>query len=412
MPVITLASGIWCGDDPIERALVDATGYERITDREVVAEAARLSGLSESKVGRALDGRVSVFDSFTHEQARAIAHMRLAVAGLLDGAEDLLLIGFTGLLIPREVTHALRVCLIANLQFRVGVAAKDGGLDEKAAVASIKAADEGRSKWVNALFGSDDPWDASLFDIVIPTDKTSAEEAVALILDQIAGDAVLPSNASRRAVGDFGLAARVQTALVGEGHSVDVKAAGGEVTLTINQHSLMLRRLEEELRALAGAVDGVESVKTEVGPGYHKSDIYRRQDFLVPSKVLLVDDEREFVQALSERLMMRDLGSAVAFDGESALNLIRDDEPEVMILDLKMPGIDGIEVLRRVKETQPEIEVIVLTGHGSEADREECMRLGAFAYLRKPVDIDTLTRTIGEANEKIRRAKERGFQVD
>jgi len=122
-------------------------------------------------------------------------------------------------------------------------------------------------------------------------------------------------------------------------------------------------------------------------------------------RVLLVDDEREFVQTLSERLLMRDMGSAVAYDGESALEMIKEDEPDVMILDLRMPGIDGIEVLRRVKATQPEIEVIILTGHGSEADRKVCMELGAFEYLQKPVDIDKLSETIKKANEKIRREK-------
>ena len=102
---------------------------------------------------------------------------------------------------------------------------------------------------------------------------------------------------------------------------------------------------------------------------------------------------------------MRDMGSAIAYDGESALELIREDEPEVMILDLRMPGIDGIEVLKRVKATQPDIEVIILTGHGSEADREICMNLGAFAYLHKPVDIDELSEKIKEANEKIQKKK-------
>jgi DNA-binding NtrC family response regulator len=126
----------------------------------------------------------------------------------------------------------------------------------------------------------------------------------------------------------------------------------------------------------------------------------------MPSKILLVDDEREFVQTLSERLLMRDMGSAVTYDGESALDLVKEDEPDVMILDLKMPGIDGIEVLRRVKETQPEIEVIILTGHGSDADREECLSLGAFAYLQKPVDINILSETIKKANEKIRLTRE------
>ncbi len=75
---------------------------------------------------------------------------------------------------------------------------------------------------------------------------------------------------------------------------------------------------------------------------------------------------------------MRDVGSAVAYDGESALQLVKDDEPDVMILDLKMPGIDGVEVLRRVKATNPHVEVIILTGHGSDGDCETCMALGAF----------------------------------
>jgi two-component system, OmpR family, response regulator CpxR len=154
------------------------------------------------------------------------------------------------------------------------------------------------------------------------------------------------------------------------------------------------------LRPCAGGIP----VETKVGPGYYQADIYRRQDFEAPSKILLVDDEREFVQTLSERLMMRDLGSAVAYDGESALEVAREDEPDVMILDLKMPGIDGIEVLRRVKKTQPAIEVIILTGHGSESRHKNvCMKLGAFAYLQKPVDIDELSQTIKAAHDKIRR---------
>jgi DNA-binding NtrC family response regulator len=150
----------------------------------------------------------------------------------------------------------------------------------------------------------------------------------------------------------------------------------------------------------------VRSVATRVGKDFYKPDIYRRMDFEQPSRVLLVDDEREFVQTLSERLEMRDVGSAVAYDGESALKMVEDEEPEVIILDLRMPGIDGIEVLRRVKKTHPHIEVIILTGHGSEDDRKQCMELGAFAYLQKPVDIEALSETLKRANEEARGSAE------
>ena len=118
-----------------------------------------------------------------------------------------------------------------------------------------------------------------------------------------------------------------------------------------------------------------------------------------------MDDEREFVQTLSERLILRDMGSAVAHDGQSALELIDEDDPEVLVLDLKMPGLGGIEVLRRVKKNKPDVEVIVLTGHGSEADRRTCMDLGAFAYMHKPVNIEILSEKLEEANKKVQENK-------
>ena len=98
--------------------------------------------------------------------------------------------------------------------------------------------------------------------------------------------------------------------------------------------------------------------------------------------VLLVDDEEEFIKALSERIRMRDHGSEIAFDGKQALRKIEDKRPDVMVLDLKMPGMDGLEVLRHVKKAYPELPVIILTGHGTEKDEKEALRLGAFQYPR------------------------------
>jgi len=96
----------------------------------------------------------------------------------------------------------------------------------------------------------------------------------------------------------------------------------------------------------------------------------------------------------------------VVFDGESALDLMATDDPEVMILDLKMPGIDGFEVLRKTKESRPNVEVVILTGHGSEEDKATCMQLGAFAYLQKPVDIEQLSTTLKEAYAKVQEKKQ------
>ena len=272
---------------------------------------------------------------------------------------------------------------------------------ENEAVRLIRKKDEDCSAWVRTLFNTNDPWDPSLYDMILPTDKTDVSEIINLIKENTEKEILNVTTHSRKAIEDFLLSSHVDVVLAKEGHDVSVQAKEGRVVLTVNKHVLMLHRLEEELENIAGGVSGVKSVEVKVGPGFHRTDIYRKYQFDMPSKVLLVDDEREFVQTLSDRLLMRDVGSAVAYDGESALEIIREDEPEVMILDLRMPGIDGIEVLRRVRQANSDIEVIILTGHGSEADRETCMSLGAFAYLQKPVDIDELSDTIKKANEKI-----------
>jgi len=115
--------------------------------------------------------------------------------------------------------------------------------------------------------------------------------------------------------------------------------------------------------------------------------------------VLLVDDEDEFVKSLSERMQMRDLETDVALNGEQALQLLDKEIPDVMVLDLKMPGIDGLEVLRRVRKTYPDVQVIMLTGHGSEKDEKEARRLGAFEYLQKPTEMDKLVETIKKAHK-------------
>ena len=401
MSLISFFSGSHCNDQEVLQHLINRTGYRLVADEEVTTSASRLSGLGAGKIARAFGGKASVFNSFTHEKERSIAFLKLALAEMLP-TDNLIISGHVSHLIPKKITHALRVCLIAELKFRIAAAARLPGVSKKEAGSIIRKQDETAALWVTAVTGSSDPWAASLYDILIPMDKATSAEAADIILNNFGQGAVRPTAESRQAVEDFLLAARVEVALAKEGHNVQVDAEAGAVSLIINKHVLMLSRLEDELKSIAGKVSGIRSLETKVGKDYYQADVYRRYDFELPSKVLLVDDEREFVQTLSERLLMRDMGSAVAYDGESALSMIREDEPEVMILDLKMPGIDGIEVLRRVKQTRPEIEVIILTGHGSEEDRATCLKLGAFAYLQKPVDIDRLTETLKQANEKMR----------
>ena len=404
MSVITVFNALYCNEEAIISGLVTETGYRRVDDPEVIARAAGLSGLSPDRVARAFSSKPSLFNPFTHEKEKSVAYLRLAVAEIL-GEGRLVLTGFSSHLVPAAISHVLRICLVAEMSHRLRQA-EGGPAPDKDANKTIHKSDEDRSAWTLLLHGKADPWDPLLYDIVIPTDKIAAEESVHLIVRNLHSDVLTPTSASLAALADFQLQARVQVALTLEGHEVSVAVRDGAVTLTIEKNVLMLSRLEQELQEIVARVPGVRSVTTGVGADFHQADIYRKVEFQAPSRVLLVDDEREFVQTLSERLLLRDMGSAVAYDGESALEMLREDEPEVMILDLKMPGIDGMEVLRQVKATQPDIEVIILTGHGNETDRETCMGLGAFAYLQKPVDIDVLSETMKRANEKIQARKQ------
>ena len=114
-------------------------------------------------------------------------------------------------------------------------------------------------------------------------------------------------------------------------------------------------------------------------------------------KVCLVDDEKEFVTTLGERLELRGFKTQIATDGEAALQLIENDPPQVVVLDVLMPGLGGLEVLKKIKSSKPEIAVILLTGQGSTKEGIEGMKLGAFDYLMKPIKIDDLIAKMQEA---------------
>ena len=113
--------------------------------------------------------------------------------------------------------------------------------------------------------------------------------------------------------------------------------------------------------------------------------------------ILLVDDEVEFISTLAERLEIRGIAARVVHDGESALKAVSEDEPQAMVLDVMMPGMKGLDVLQRVREEHPAVQVILLTGQGKTRDGIEGMRYGAFAYLMKPLDLEELIRTLDEA---------------
>jgi len=124
--------------------------------------------------------------------------------------------------------------------------------------------------------------------------------------------------------------------------------------------------------------------------------------------MLLVDDEDDFRTTLANRLKLRKIDITDVASGNEAIELVRQKSFDVAIIDVKMPGIDGIETLKQIKQLQPDIEIVMLTGHASIESGMEAMKLGAYDYVMKPCDIDELLIKTGEAYQnKLLKEKEK-----
>ena len=124
--------------------------------------------------------------------------------------------------------------------------------------------------------------------------------------------------------------------------------------------------------------------------------------------MLLVDDEDDFRTTLANRLKLRKIDITDAASGNEAIELVKQMSFDVAVIDVKMPGIDGIETLKQIKQIKPAIEIIMLTGHASIESGMEAMKLGAYDYVMKPCDIDELLIKTGEAYQhKLLKEKEK-----
>ncbi|MFH2010335.1 MAG: response regulator [bacterium] len=402
MSIIAIVSGIYCSGDEIAGRVAERLEYD-LVGGELAEEAAQRFGTTVDKLNRALSGDRALFNIITHDHEKSVVYLRAALAELVAKG-NVVYHGVATHLIPRSISHVLRVGLIAEEEYRVSQAAEIDKVDAKEARSRIKRGTKGLQTWTQEQLGRT-PWDPALFDLKIPVGTKTVDEAVELIHDALTQDALRPTDRSIQAAVDFLLAMQVNLTLLERGqYRSDVTADRGKVTVLIKSkpappgkigrtmHTLKHESWMDEARALALGIEGVKQV--DVRPVAQHS------------KTLLVDDEREYVVTLSERLGMRDIEADIAYDGSEALDRVQAGEPEVMVLDLKMPGLDGFEVLKRVKKDHPRVEVIVLTGHGSEHDEKAVRDLGAFDYLRKPVDIATLAERIRAAREKARSTDE------
>lgn len=129
-------------------------------------------------------------------------------------------------------------------------------------------------------------------------------------------------------------------------------------------------------------------------------------------RVLLVDDEKDFIETLAQRLEARNLHVAAVSSGDEAVKRLEEEDFDVVVVDLLMPGKDGIETMRELKRVKPLVEVILLTGHATVETAVTGMQLGAFYYLMKPTDIKRLLENIARAFQRKSEHEERIRQAE
>lgn len=401
MSIVAVFGGAYCSAEAIAQKVAERLDYAFFGD-ELLREAARKLGASDKMLARSMTGARAFLNMFTRDREKGLIYVRAALAEMI-AEDDLVYLGPATHLIPKRITHVLRVGIVADDDYRRARAEQLDGLGADEAAERIAEADRARAEWTQEVLGTS-PGDSALYDLKIPLPAQSEDEAVELICESVRRDALRPTDRSVAAAIDFRLAARINLAILERGYYYcDVTAEDGSVTVVINKAmdtrgklgrtmaALRFEKVEEEINSICSTMDEVRELEVRPGPGLRQT-----------SRVLLVDDEEEYVLTLSERLQTRNFEPDVAHDGEQALSAVEAEEPEVMVLDLRMPGMDGMEVLRRVKRDHPNIEVIIVTGHGTEQDRRMATELGAFAYLKKPVNIDVLSKTMKQASSKAR----------
>lgn len=395
MSIIAVNSASFCDLDDIVDQVSSRTSCRIMGDHDLIYKIAENSE-EVSSIQKIFMDKTRPRGRLLQKKKLILTRIKTVLAQTLL-QDNVLLHGLCSMLIPNDIHHVLRVGIIGDEPFRTSRAIEKTGKSHAEARKLITDDDTLVHSWAEATnFG--DPWDPEKYDLFIPVHKKSLSQAVESVIRYSTSSVLCKDNRSMNKAADFLLASQVELALIMEGHEVKVKVYGQEIVLSIPKNIILLQKLEEELKEIVLKIPGVKKVSTELSD-FQKERVTNESE-RSKNKLLLVDDEREFVHTLSERLLMREIGSDVVYDGEQALTYVEEENPGVIVLDLKMPGINGVEVLRRVKSMHPDIEIIILSGHGSKEDQKKCLELGAAAYLEKPVDIDKLISLVHNLKEK------------
>ncbi|MCF6247495.1 MAG: response regulator [Desulfobacula sp.] len=399
MSIITITNGIYSNAEETVNLVSKKTNSPIITDEQILEKVHENFNVKMTTLHKVLDNQNIAFNDFTHEREKCLAYMKKIIADYACQG-DIIFHGIIGHLIPKQITHVLKVLIITDKPARIEHGINNLGLLENQVVSNIDKFDKRAILWTNCLFNKK-AWAPSLYDMVLPTDKFNPGESAQLILENVEKLLFNEEELIQKELKSLGITSDIEVVLSSIGQGLSVETKGEHAVVTIDKKVMMLGSFQQKIIQAVEKLPGISTVETILGKKYYSDTIIRNYEFETPLRILLVDDEKEFVHTLSERLKMRQFTSEIVYNGQEALDFTKEEDTQVMVLDLKMPDIDGFEVLEKIKQTNPEIEVIILTGHGTKQDKKTCMDLGAFAYLQKPADIDLLTETMKKAYAKI-----------
>lgn len=386
-----------CHGEKVAALTAESMGFDRI-DESLYTTSSKQFNIPRDKFVSALSGRVSLFNKFTREREKHIAGFKKIMTGLMKD-DNILLHGIASSLIPGTISHVLRVCLIANWDYRIERAARRFKGSTIEAEKYVTEHDRLLYNWTTFLHNKR-PFDPQLYDIVIPMHEMSVMDAAALIENHALSEPLRTTKRSVNALHDFFRATEINLRLVNSGYDVEVDVFSDLAVLTIHTHVARLKSFREKISEIALGVEGISEVKTQIGDGFNYPSINPMSRVATPDRILICENEQEFMHTLSERLQAADLKSSVVYDGQQALEVAKKDEPAVMVLDLMMPGIDGLNTLRTIKEEHPDMKVIILTREFDPEEESLSHEMGAYAYLKKPVNVDKMARIMKSAYQE------------
>ncbi|EGB13670.1 response regulator receiver [Pseudodesulfovibrio mercurii] len=334
MTAITIFNGVFCDARPVVEHVAEITGYRLVDDREIIADAARLSGRKRAAFSGLFDPEAGGSPLAAPERNGLVAWLRYAVARKLSGGEDLVFWGYSALLTPRNCGNILAACLVNERNDRLWTACRDGRHTEAQAVARMTADDRVRGEWVVDVTDCNDPWSETLYDVVVPVGALGVRQSACLIVEQLANGVVRDSEATRACAEDFRLAARVRAELARAGHDVAVVARDGSLTLSLEDHDATLasgaRDLFEEIAAMAG----VRGVEIGAGRRYNPNDVFQRAACARPCPDAAAREDAACTSARAEDVALAEaVRSRIPFDAWGVSVFVKDGFVSLTIND-------------------------------------------------------------------------------